>query len=124
MRGHASVETILTNQYLYRIQPVRLAILTHGPTETEAAVIRDHFKYLENLTGQGIVLMAGRTLTADERTFGIVVFVADSEEAATVLMRNDPAVSAGIMTAELFPFGVALWSTKGLPDDKGLTPGP
>jgi uncharacterized protein len=63
--------------------------------------------------------MAGRTLTADENTFGIVVFVADSDADATELMQTDPAVSRGVMSAELFPFRVALWSTKGSPDGAG-----
>jgi uncharacterized protein len=119
MREHSSSENTLANQYLYRLRPVRLGILTQGPTEHEAAVIGDHFAYLDRLTSQGDVLMAGRTLTADENTFGIVVFVADSDEAATELMQADPAVSRCVMTADLFPFRVALWSTKGSPGDAG-----
>jgi uncharacterized protein len=115
MRQHSSSENTLANQYLYCLKPVRLGILIQGPTEDEAAIIGDHFAYLERLTSQGDVLMAGRTLTADENTFGIVVCVAHSDEAATELMQTDPAVSRGLMTAELFPFRIALWSTKGSP---------
>ena len=53
-----------------------------------------------------------------ERTFGIVVFVASSNQEAIELMQNDPAVSRGIMVAELFPYRVALWSPKGPPGDE------
>jgi len=101
----------VASQYLYRLKPVRIAMLTQGLTEQEAAAVADHFAYLERLTAQGRVLMAGRTQTADEHTFGIVVFVADSDEAAHDLMQGDPALSRGVMTAELFPFRIALWST-------------
>ena len=56
--------------------------------------------------------MAGRTLTADDRTFGIAVLVSASESEAAQLMQNDPAVKQGVMKAELFPYQVALWSQK------------
>ncbi|NLL89375.1 MAG: hypothetical protein GX228_10760 [Firmicutes bacterium] len=46
--------------------------------------------------------------------FGVVIFEADSEEEARFLMETDPAVEEGIMTAELFPYRVALWRAKTL----------
>jgi uncharacterized protein YciI len=97
-------------QFLYRIQPTRLGMLTEGPTEHESAIIDEHFEYLQKLVGQGVVFTAGRTQNAGERTFGIVIFAADSEAEAAELMRNDPAVSSGVMRAELFPYRTALWS--------------
>jgi uncharacterized protein YciI len=90
-----------------------VAILAEGPTELETSIIGEHFKYLARLVEEGVVFMAGRTLTTDERTFGIVVFVAPSEAEARQLMEGDPAVQQGVMKAELFPFRVALWSTSG-----------
>ena len=100
-------------QFLYRIQPTRLGMLTEGPTEHEAKVVAEHFGYLQRLVADGRVLMAGRTLNADESTFGIAVFVADSEAQAAEVVRNDPAVKHGVMRAELFPYRIALWSSKG-----------
>jgi uncharacterized protein YciI len=97
-------------QFVYRIQPTRPEMLTKGPTATEALAVGDHFSYLKELTARGVVLLAGRTLTTDDRTFGIVVFAAESEEEAAKIMRADPAVERGVMKAELFPFGVALLS--------------
>jgi uncharacterized protein YciI len=102
--------------FLYRIQPTRLAMLTEGPTEREAQIVGAHFSYLEKLVAEGTVIMAGRTLNADERTFGIVVFLAESEAQAKELVRNDPAVENGVMRAELFPYLVALWSKFGPPE--------
>jgi len=98
-------------QFLYRLQPTRLEMLTKGPTERETSIISDHFGYLQKLVGEGVVFMAGRTLNADERTFGIVVFETATESAAAKVMQDDPAVKNGVMKAELFPYRVALWST-------------
>jgi len=97
-------------QFLYRIRPTRLGMLTEGPTEREAAILAEHFQYLQELVSEGIVLMAGRTLIADEQAFGIAVFLAASETEARRIMERDPAVESHIMTAELFPYRIALWS--------------
>jgi uncharacterized protein YciI len=99
-------------QFLYRIRPVRAAMLAEGPTEEEITIIGEHFAFLERLVANGVVLMAGRTLVTDERSFGIVIFTRGSEEEARALMESDPAVRRGVMEAELFPFTVALWSSK------------
>jgi len=108
-------------QFLYRLQPARIDMLTGGPTEREARIISEHFAYLKRLTEQGTVLMAGRTLAADERCFGIVVLVAPSAEDAEAIMNNDPAVMERVMGAELFPYRIALWSSRGPPKDDGRT---
>jgi uncharacterized protein YciI len=104
-------------QVLYRIQPARSGMLTTGPTAFEESAVADHFSYLERLTGEGVVLLAGRTLNSDDRTFGIVVFAAGSDDEAGDVVRMDPAVARGVMKAELFPFSVALlsqdWSGSG-----------
>jgi uncharacterized protein len=97
-------------QFIYRIHPTRPEMLTVGPTASEASAVGDHFSYLERLTTAGVVLLAGRTLTSDDRTFGIVVFAAESEEEAAAVVQKDPAVERGVMKAELFPFRVALLS--------------
>lgn len=98
--------------YTYVIQPTRLGMLTEGPTPREAEIISQHFNYLQRLTGQGTAIFVGRTLNTDERTFGITVFQADSEEAAREIMNHDPAVMAGVMRAELFPFRIVLMAEK------------
>ena len=100
-------------EFICRIQPTRMGMLTEGPTENESTVIDEHFEYLRKLVAQGVVFTAGRTQNAGERTFGIVIFAADSETKAAELMRADPAVSSGVMRAELFPYRTALWSSSG-----------
>ena len=100
-------------QFLYRIQPARRGMLTEAPTEREAQVLGEHFAYLSQLADRGTVLMAGRTLTADDRTFGIAILVASTFAEAEAIMNDDPAVKHGVMRAELFPYRVALWSRSG-----------
>ena len=99
--------------YIYKIRPTRADMLLTGPTDTESAVLGEHFEYLSRLTDKGQVYLAGRTQTEDENSFGIVVFCADSDEAAKHLAVNDPAIRDGVMSYEMFPFKIALWSTEG-----------
>lgn len=94
--------------YLYTIHPSRLEMLTHGPTPEEAEIVAQHFAYLKQLTEQGVVVLAGRTLNTDTSSFGIVILQADSEEAARTLMANDPAVKHQVMRATLYPYRIAL----------------
>jgi uncharacterized protein YciI len=102
-------------QYLYRIRPSRDGFLEQS-TPKEDAIVGEHFSYLKQLTEQGVVLMAGRTLNTDKSSHGIVVLVADSEDRASKIMESDPAVRAGVFVAELFPFRVALASEGILPN--------
>jgi uncharacterized protein YciI len=97
-----------TQQFLYKIQPTRPAMLTEGATEQEAAIISQHFNYLRELSEKGVVLLAGRTLNTDESSFGIVILEVDSEAGAQTIVNDDPAVSQGVMRAELYPYRIAL----------------
>ena len=94
--------------FLYKIQLVRQEMLAEGSTPEEERIISEHFNYLEGLTQAGVVHLAGRTLTSEYSGFGIILFSAESEEAARQIMRNDPAVENRVMRAELYPFRVAL----------------
>ena len=97
-----------TIEFLYRIQPTRPEMLSEGPTEVEQACVAEHYQYLKALLEDGHLILAGRTLNADPSSFGIVVFRAESFEAAHQIVQADPAVSGGVMHAELFPYRVAL----------------
>lgn len=96
------------SQWLYRIQPVRNTMLSEGSTPEEDEVVSRHFAYLKDLTEQGVLLLAGRTLNTDNSSFGICIFEAEDEAAARRIVEADPAVQARVMRAELFPYRVAL----------------
>lgn len=95
-------------QWLYFLKPVRLGMVTEGPTPEEAETVSRHFAYLEDLTEKGVMILVGRTQNADENTFGIAVFEAEDESAARRIMEADPAVVGGVMRATLYPYKIAL----------------
>ena len=95
-------------QFIYKIQPIRENLLKDGPTEEESRIIGDHFNYLQDLHKKGVVKLAGRTLTEDSSSFGIVIFYAKSEQEAIKITKGDPAITKDVMKYELFPFSIAL----------------
>ncbi|MGZ8805032.1 MAG: YciI family protein [Microbacterium sp.] len=101
------------SQWIYRIVPTRAEMVADA-TDEESAVVEEHFHYLQALKAAGILILAGRT-QVDEGTFGITIFEAPDEETARAVMETDPAVSAGVMSAELYPYAVAV-AREGLTD--------
>jgi hypothetical protein len=95
-------------QFIIILKPTRPEMLSEGPTPFEETTVSDHFDYLEEKVKKGIVLLAGRTLTEDERTFGIVIFQAEDMQRAKYLAANDPAIINGVMRAEVLPFRISL----------------
>lgn len=77
-------------------------------TTADEDIVQHHFQRLKEFTEAGVVILAGRTLNEEENAFGIVIFEAEDAEKAKAFMKEDPAVKEGIMTAELFPYRVAL----------------
>ena len=77
-------------------------------TDTENDVVARHFARLAEAVKSGKVIIAGRTTEPLDETFGIVIFEAESAAAASEFMQSDPAVIAGLMTATLHPYAVAL----------------
>jgi len=71
-------------------------------------VVAEHFAYLQDLNGKGVIILVGRTLNTDESTMGLAIFRAESEETARQIMNDDPAVRKNLMTATLYPFKVSL----------------
>ena len=95
-------------EFLYLLRPARPDILTTGPTPAEKEVVGEHFDHLKLLCDLGTVVIAGRTTTEDERAFGLCILRAKDEAAAREIMSGDPAIVKGVMTAELFPFRIAM----------------
>lgn len=94
-------------QYIYKLQATRLSMLTEGPSEDEERALVGHVNYLNEQLAAGRAILFGRTQTADEDTFGIVIFEAEDENSAGQFMRADPAVSGGVMSARLWPYAVS-----------------
>ena len=92
--------------YVLRLVP-RLHSDTNWTKDDEAALDR-HFARFKHAIETGELILAGRTIEPGDKTFGVAIFEAPGEVAARAFMESDPAVVAGLMTAELHPFAVAL----------------
>jgi len=92
--------------YVLRLVP-RLYDDKNWTKEDEMALSR-HFTRFKHAIETGELILAGRTSEPGDKTFGIAIFEAKDEVAARKFMESDPAVVAGLMTAELHPFAVAL----------------
>lgn len=96
-------------QFVYVLKLIPRLLNEKGWTERDSSIVGKHFRRLQKLHKEGKVILAGRTLNeSDASQFGLVILVASTEEEARRLMEEDDAVKEKIMTAQLFPFSVAL----------------
>ncbi len=93
--------------FLYVLKAARVGILTEGPSENELPILTQHGAYLNDLSERGIVVLYGRTQNNDASTMGLVVFEAQDESTARSIMTNDPAITGGVMTGELYPYKIS-----------------
>ena len=91
-----------THSYVIMFRPAD----KYGGPETEK-IISEHFNYLKSLLEDGKLTMAGRF---SEVLIGLVMIEAESRNEASDIMKNDPAVMAGVFHAELYPWNIALQS--------------
>lgn len=80
--------------------------------------MRAHFAYLQSLVAEGEVIVAG---PAEDGSLGLVVFSRADAAAARSLVAADPAVVAGVMTAEVKPWRMSLFGTGTKRDWTGFT---
>jgi uncharacterized protein YciI len=96
-------------QFIYVLKLIPRLLSEKNWTEQDSSIVGRHFRRLQKLHKEGKVILAGRTLNeSDASQFGIVVLEVGSPEEARRLMEEDDAVKEKIMTAQLFPFSVAL----------------
>jgi uncharacterized protein YciI len=95
-------------RFIYLLRLVERLHTDTGWTKADEDIIGRHFRHLQAATEQGQAIVVGRTLEAGDKTFGLVIFEADSAEAAQTFAESDPAVTGGIMTVEVRPFALVL----------------
>jgi len=98
-------------QYLYVLRVVPKFYDEKAWTDADNAAVSRHFKRLQEAAAKGQVVLAGRTNESLADTFGLVIFEAATEDAARRFMEEDPAVQAGVMTATLHSYAVAVQRT-------------
>jgi uncharacterized protein YciI len=98
----------MKQQYIYVIKLIPRLLIADNWTEIEESIVNEHFTYLKEILSQKKLILAGKTDGSNEKTFGIVIFEADSLKETHEIMNNDPVIIKGIMIGELFPYRVAL----------------
>jgi uncharacterized protein YciI len=79
--------------------------------------LQDHVAYMLKLHDQGKVAIAGPLV---DNAGGLNVFHVETPEEAQEIMRNDPAIRAGICIGEAHPWFPLIVS--GLPDANQVSP--
>ena len=91
-------------EFIYIIHPFRHGFFD-SPTPQETVILDEHFQYLEDAAKAGTVILAGPCTDA---TFGVVIFRAKNEDAATAFMFADPSIQHNVMIGELHPMRVSI----------------
>ena len=94
--------------FLIVLRPVPRLFDEKAWTKEDNAAVGEHFNRLKAGVAEGKVLLAGRTTEPLDRTMGLIIIAAPDEAAAREFMNGDPCVVAGVMTATLHPYGLAL----------------
>ncbi len=90
--------------FVYLLRPNRPSVVDDASPKEEST-LGEHFEYLQEALSGGRLILAG---PCEDGEFGIVIFRAGAEDEALEFMQGDPAVKAGLMTAELHPFRISL----------------
>ncbi|MBK8658115.1 MAG: hypothetical protein IPN22_04385 [Bacteroidetes bacterium] len=79
-------------------------------TEESNDIIESHLYYLKMLYEQGEIFYVGKTdlSVSDIHNTGVLILNSESLESATALANGDPAVQAGLMNFQIFPFHTVL----------------
>lgn len=97
-----------SKEFLYKVTLTDKYHKDENWTDKDQQIVGEHFQRLKKATEDGKVVLAGRTDETNDKTFGLVIFYAKDEAEAKEFMLGDPAVKAGIMSATLHPYSIAL----------------
>ncbi len=99
----------MADEFIYQFVPGDRPELATDPsawTPADEQSAEAHYRRLQAAAEAGEVILAGRS--QDGVGPAIVIFRAESEEAALRFMEEDPFVANGLFRAALHPFRVAL----------------
>ncbi|HEY5693881.1 MAG TPA: YciI family protein [Gaiellaceae bacterium] len=92
--------------WLVVLRPVREE-MPFEPTEEESRIVSEHYEYLKQLHGEGRLVLAGPSALPGD-TFGLGIFDQDDRSEVEAIVAADPAVTGGVMTAEIRPYRIAV----------------
>ena len=108
LRAQSPAPVAKPKQFIYVLHLVPRLYDDKAWTAEDKAAVNRHLANFKAAVQSGQLILAGRTMEPGDKTFGIAIFEAADENAARAFMNADPAVVAGVMTAEIHPFGLAL----------------
>ena len=92
--------------WLVVLRPVREE-MPFEPTEDESRIVGEHYEYLKRLRAEGRLVLAGPSALPGN-TFGLGIFEQDDRADVEAIVAADPAITGGIMTAEIRPYRIAV----------------
>jgi uncharacterized protein YciI len=92
--------------FLVILRPAREQ-MPFEPTAEESRIVDEHYEYLVRMRDEGKLVVAGPSVVPGD-TIGIGVLSVDDELEAQAIVAADPAVSSGVMTAEIRPMRIAV----------------
>lgn len=82
-------------------------------TPAEMEVFEAHCTYLKELYAEERVLQAGTSFEPDQEHFALVIVAAPDKSSAVELVRKDPAVAKGLLSARVTEYDIFL--DRGMP---------
>jgi uncharacterized protein YciI len=92
--------------WLVVLRPVREE-MPFEPTEEESRIVSEHYEYLKRLRAEGRLVLAGPSALPGD-SFGLGIFEQDDRAVVEAIVAADPAVTGGIMTAEIRPYRISV----------------
>jgi uncharacterized protein YciI len=92
--------------WLVVLRPVREE-MPFEPTDEEARIVSDHFEYLTRLRAEGRLVLAGPSAVPGD-AFGLAIYEQDDRADVEAIVAADPAVTGGVMTAEIRPMRISV----------------
>jgi uncharacterized protein YciI len=94
------------NYFVYKLIPPRPTFDT-DMSDDEAAAMRQHAAYWQDLLGRGHVVVFG-PVSDPSGTWGLAVVEDETEDGVRALGADDPAVNSGTCTFDVFPMAAAI----------------
>jgi uncharacterized protein YciI len=92
--------------WLVVLRPVR-SEMPFEPTDEESRIVSEHYEYLKQLRAEGRLVLAGPSALPGD-SFGLGIFDQDDRAEVEAIVAADPAVTSGIMTAEIRPYRISV----------------
>lgn len=92
--------------FLYHLELLEKFKTKNQWTDEEHTIQKEHVAYLDSLTNEKKIIVAGITEQGLKNHKGLVILRVESYEEALNIVQNDPSIKKGMMTADIEKFNV------------------